>query len=251
VNHTAFGVLALKAGGASSASIGSATSWLARQQAGDGGFGFAPGATGDVDDTGAALEALAVGGFGGSDRVTRAVKFLRRAQRGDGGFGQYADYSSNAQSTSWAVQGLVAVGRDPDAVKRNGRTPLGYIRSLARRDGSIRYSRSSSQTPVWVTAQALAALERRPFPLRAVKPKHPGKGAAAARAGARSASACRMPNTPIGASSTGAGIVVPSTVVDRSRCAGMPRSIRGSSRQWSNASRLARTVASVPAPAAM
>ena len=31
--------------------------------------------------------------------------------------------------------------------------------------GKVRYSRTSAQTPVWVTAQALAALARKPFPL--------------------------------------------------------------------------------------
>ena len=31
----------------------------------------------------------------------------------------------------------------------------------------MRYSRTSRQTPVWVTGQALMALARRPFPLRA------------------------------------------------------------------------------------
>ena len=50
--------------------------------------------------------------------------------------------------------------------------PLRYLRSLQASDGSVRYSRSSTQTPVWVTAQALTALERRPFPLRAVRARH-------------------------------------------------------------------------------
>jgi prenyltransferase/squalene oxidase-like repeat protein len=181
LNHTAFGVLALKAAGAGTGAIAQATSWLARQQSGDGGFGFAPKAASDVDDTGAALQALSAGGRGGSDGVRRAVKFLRGAQRSDGGFGQYPDSSSNAQSTAWAVQGVVAVGRDPNSLRRGGHTPLSYIRSLARGDGSIRYSRSSSQTPVWVTAQALTALEREAFPLGAVKARHPGRGAAAGR----------------------------------------------------------------------
>jgi hypothetical protein len=37
--------------------------------------------------------------------------------------------------------------------------------SLQAADGSIRYSRTSAQTPVWVTAQALDGLEGKPFPL--------------------------------------------------------------------------------------
>jgi prenyltransferase beta subunit len=176
VNHTAFGVLALRAARAGNGPISRATRWLAGQQGDDGGFGFSPGAAGDVDDTGAAIQALVAGGSGGGGAVKRAVKFIRRAQRSDGGFGQYPESSSNAQSTAWAVQGLVAAGRDPEDLRRNGRGPLGYIKSLARGDGSIRYSKSSSQTPVWVTSQALTALKRKAFPLRPVKALHAGVG---------------------------------------------------------------------------
>ncbi|MDX6669477.1 MAG: energy-coupling factor transport system substrate-specific component, partial [Solirubrobacteraceae bacterium] len=173
---TAFGVLALKAAGG--AGVGRSAHWLARQQNGDGGFGFRPQAVSDVDDTGAALQALAAGGLRGSKPARRAVAFLRLAQSRDGGFAQMRGGSSNAQSTSWAVQGLVAAGRSPDAFKRGGRSPLGYLRSLQAADGSVRYSRVSAQTPVWVTAQALDALERKAFPLAAA--------AARSRARARS-----------------------------------------------------------------
>jgi hypothetical protein len=70
------------------------------------------------------------------------------------------------------VQALVAAGRDPDRVRRGGsRSPLGYLRTLATPDGSVRYSRTSAQTPVWVTAQALTALARRAFPIRAPSPR--------------------------------------------------------------------------------
>jgi Prenyltransferase and squalene oxidase repeat len=203
VNQTAFGVLALKAAGVSTGAISAATSWLARQQSSDGGFGFAPKTAGDVDDTGAALQALAVGGRSGSRTVKRAVEFLRGAQHSDGGFGQYPQSASNAQSTSWAVQGLVAVGRDPDGLRRGGHTPLSYIASLARGDGSIAYSSSSSQTPVWVTAQALVALERRPFPLRGVHARHPGTGAAGGKGRAGRHSGKR--GSAAGAAAAGAG----------------------------------------------
>jgi hypothetical protein len=41
-----------------------------------------------------------------------------------------------------------------------------YLRSLRRDDGSYRYSRRYVTTPVWVTAQVLPAVLRKPFPLR-------------------------------------------------------------------------------------
>ena len=46
------------------------------------------------------------------------------------------------------------------------RSPIGYLESLSAPDGSVRYSRTSAQTPVWVTAEALAALAGKPFPSR-------------------------------------------------------------------------------------
>jgi uncharacterized membrane protein len=181
---TAFGVLALKATGGSG--VKRSARWLARHQNRDGGYGFRPSATSDVDDTGAVLQGLAAGGLRKSKAAGRAVAFLKRAQNRDGGFPQMRGGSSNAQSTSWAVQGLVAAGRKPGAVKRKGHSPLSYLRSLQSKDGSIRYSRASAQTPVWVTAQALDALRQKAFPLapaprraksRAHAPAPPAKAA--------------------------------------------------------------------------
>jgi energy-coupling factor transport system substrate-specific component len=169
---TAFGVLALKATGGSG--VARSARWLARQQNGDGGFGFRPNAVSDVDDTGAALQAFAAGGLRGSKAARRAIAFLRAAQNSDAGFSLLRGQSSNAQSTSWAIQGIVAVGRNPARFKKRGRSPLTYLRTLQAADGSFRYSRASAQTPVWVTAQALDALELKAFPLaappRAAKP---------------------------------------------------------------------------------
>jgi len=44
--------------------------------------------------------------------------------------------------------------------------------------GFVRYSRTSTQTPVWVTGQALAALARRPFPLARVARRRAPRAAA-------------------------------------------------------------------------
>ena len=95
-----------------------------------------------------------------------AAGYLLRAQNPDGGYPQRPGGQSNAQSTAWAAQGLLASGRDPALVRRHGsRSPIGYLESLVGSDGSVRYSRTSAQTPVWVTGQALVALARRIFPV--------------------------------------------------------------------------------------
>ncbi len=187
VNWTSFAVLALRAAGV--APPGRTLSWLIHQQDRDGGFNFArAGGGSDVDDTGAALQALAGAPGAGSAR-SRAVRFIRRSQNRDGGMPALQGGQSNAQSTAWAIQGLVAAGVDPSSVRRAGSvSPLRYLQSLVGPDGHVHYSRTSDQTPVWVTAQAVMALARKPLPLAPIGSHHSGshggssKGAARARA---------------------------------------------------------------------
>jgi energy-coupling factor transport system substrate-specific component len=172
VNTTAFAVLGLRAAGRSTRdrAVKRAAGWIARQANGDGGFNFAgKGGPSGIDDTGAALQALAAGGRRGGRVATRAARFVARHQNDDGGFALIPGGPSNAQSTAWAVQGLIAVGRDPAAVHTNGsRDPMSYLRSLTAPSGEVRYSRTSRQTPVWVTGQVLAALARKQLPLKPV-----------------------------------------------------------------------------------
>ncbi len=189
VNTTAFSVLALRAAGkpASTRAVARAATWIAGQRNPDGGFNFAgKGGRSGVDDTSAAVQALAAAGRGGT-AVRRAVRFLSRAQNPDGGFPLEPGGASNAQSTAWAMQALLAAGRDPDRLRTGGsRTPRAYLRSLITGSGAVRYSRTSAQTPVWVTGQALTALARKPFPLARV-PRARRAGAPAAPAPAPTA----------------------------------------------------------------
>jgi energy-coupling factor transport system substrate-specific component len=192
VNLTAFAILALRAGGVgpSASVLRRATAWLSRQQNADGGFDFATrGGQSGIDDTAAPVEALAAAGQRSSRSVSRAAGFLAARQNADGGFPLSPGSDSNAQSTAFAIQGLIAAGRNPDALHHGGsRSPPAYLRSLVGPDGSVRYSRISAQTPVWVTGQALAALARRPLPIAA--PPRPrstsGTSAPASASAARS-----------------------------------------------------------------
>ena len=169
VNLTAFFVLAMRAAGAEPGGLGRPLGWLRRVQNGDGGWGFRPQAPSDPDSTGAALQALAAAGAGGRSS-SAGVRWLRRAQRPDGGYALATNGVVNAQSTAWAVQGLVAAGGGGGAL----RDALDHLARLRAGDGHYRYSRASDQTPVWVTAQALLAVERRPFPLEPVARRAPG-----------------------------------------------------------------------------
>jgi prenyltransferase beta subunit len=168
-NWTAFGIMALRASGRSarSGAVAKSAKWLAGRPGPDGGFSLAGGGASFVDETGAALQGLAAAGMGRGRTAREAIRWLRSVQNPDGGFGQAKGYDSNAQSTAWAVQGIVAAGVPPSSFRNGSRTPLGYLTSLQQPDGSFRYARSSAQTPVWVTAQVVAALRRKTFPVRA------------------------------------------------------------------------------------
>jgi Squalene-hopene cyclase C-terminal domain/Prenyltransferase and squalene oxidase repeat len=181
VTETAFGVLALRAVGYGprAPAIRRAARWLASQQDPDGGWNFyARGGASTPDDTGAVLQALAAAGRRGARPERRGAAWLAARQGRDGGFAAFGGAGSNAQSTAYAVQGLRAAGRDPARLHRRGaRSPLAYLRSLTTRAGWVRYSRSSGQTPVWVTGQAALALRGRAFPLAAIRrPPHSRTG---------------------------------------------------------------------------
>ncbi|MEA2190334.1 MAG: energy-coupling factor transport system substrate-specific component, partial [Solirubrobacteraceae bacterium] len=169
VNQTAFAILALRAAGRprSDRVIRAAAGWLAGQHNRDGGFNFAGrGGTSGTDDTAAALQGLVAAGKRNTTTVRRAATFLAARQNADGGMPLSIGGRSNAQSTAWAIQGLVAAHRDPNRARRGGaRSPLAYLRSLQSSSGAVRYSRTSTQTAVWVTAQALTGLARKPFPI--------------------------------------------------------------------------------------
>jgi energy-coupling factor transport system substrate-specific component len=164
VNLTAFGIFALRGAGVTRG-LGRSAAWLRSHQNADGGWGFSPGTPSDADSTGAVLEALAAAGS--RDGIQGGVSYLRAAQRPGGGF-PLSGGAVNAQSTAYATQGLLAAGVPPSSVRKGGRSPLDYLASMQARDGHYRYSAASDQTPVWVTAQALLAVNGAAFPLSPV-----------------------------------------------------------------------------------
>jgi hypothetical protein len=111
----------------------------------------------DVDSTALVTWALALRGR--HTRARRMAVFVRSAQSADGGFPTSPGGQSNTQSTGVALIALRVAGLGPrPTAAPGGPTPLDYLASLARRDGSIAYTPGSSPTPVWTTAQALLGL---------------------------------------------------------------------------------------------
>ena len=124
----------------------------------NGGWSWLAGGAADANDTAAAIQALRAVGVKGRP-IDRGVAFLRRHQNADGGFELTLDRGSDTQSTAWAIQALLAAGRQP------GAPAFRYLARMRRPDGSYRYNARYVTTPLWVTAQVLPALARKPFPL--------------------------------------------------------------------------------------
>jgi hypothetical protein len=157
VNSTIWGVLSLRSAGVS-VPVG-AKRYLLRQQTRSGGWSWWPGGAPDSNDTAAAVQSLRSLGVTGRP-IRRGLTYLRRLQNRDGGFELRPGRGSDAQSTAWAIQAFLSAGSKP------GNSAFRFLERLQRPDGSFRYSKRYVTTPVWVTAQVLPALARRPFPLR-------------------------------------------------------------------------------------
>ena len=157
VNSTIWGILALRQAGERAPRA--AVRYVLRQQRPSGGWSWYANGEPDSNDTAAAIQALRAAGVTGTP-IRRGLAYLRRLRNRDGGFELTQNRGSDAQSTAWAVQAFLA------ARKPVPTGSLAYLRRLRRPDGSFRYSQRYVTTPVWVTAQVLPALARKPFPLR-------------------------------------------------------------------------------------
>ena len=205
VNLTAFGIMALRAGGEPASSLGAPRRWLERAQNRGGGWGFQADEPSDPDSTGAALQGLAAAGAARLG-LRHGVAYLRGDQNHDGGWPLGGSGPSNSQSTAWAIQGLIAAGASPRTAEAH-RSGLDYLAARRAPDGHYRYSATIDQTPVWVTGQALMAVARKALPLAAVprraKPherRSGGTGAGGHGGGGGAATA-----TANGSSTAGAG----------------------------------------------
>ena len=156
VNSTTWAILALRQAGEKAPRA--AVRYVIRAQRRSGGWGWSPGGAPDSNDTAAAIEALRASGRRGTP-IRRGLDYLRRLHNRDGGFELTPGHGSDAQSTAWAIQAFLA------ARKPVPKGAFGYLHRMRRRDGSFRYSARYVTTPVWVTAQVLPALAKRPFPL--------------------------------------------------------------------------------------
>ena len=156
---TSYSVIALRTAGATGG-LEKTLSWLGNVQNGDGGWGDEPGQPSNADVTATVMQAMP-----DTKAAERALSYLRKHQHSDGGFALGGSGGVNSQSTGWAAQGMIAVGADPAKVTSGGNSTLDYLTARQAGNGHIRYSASSDQTPVWVTAEALVGTAGETLPI--------------------------------------------------------------------------------------
>lgn len=192
VNDTVFAILALSPvhEPAVEEALTRAVKWLEGQQKCDGSWNWSyearakpcnlqerqllPGEEGgEVDMTGAALEALNVAKHPDPEGQERAFAYLREVENLDGGFpeflaqGKEKAEESNVASTAWAVQAMWSAGINPENWIPRGATnePLGYLASLQQEDGHIRYKAGEELNGMWMTAYVTPAFTGNPLPI--------------------------------------------------------------------------------------
>ncbi len=77
--------------------------------------------------------------------IQMALKYLHTLQKSDGGFANPGQSSSVAK-TSWAIMAIAAAGQDPHTWKKNGKSPVDYLkehlRSALQKMGTADYART-------------------------------------------------------------------------------------------------------------
>jgi prenyltransferase beta subunit len=101
-------------------------------------------ASGEVDMTGAAIEALNAARRPDPKGQENAFAFLHENQTANGGFREFpSEKESNVASTAWVVQAMWSAGINPETrVTHSGlasEEPLGYLASMQQPDGHIRW----------------------------------------------------------------------------------------------------------------
>ncbi len=157
-----FGILALISSGMDKNSeiIQSLCNYVKTKEGHDGGWG-------NVDTTAVAIMALIASGEDtNSEIVERAIAFIKTKQNENGGFEIWG--SSNTATTAWAVQAIVATGKNPTSIywEKNGSSPMDYLLNLQHEDGSFNWSENNNMNSIWMTAYVIPALLGKPYPIK-------------------------------------------------------------------------------------
>jgi prenyltransferase beta subunit len=158
-----------------------AIAWLRAQQQADGGWGWAIGQASDSNSTALVLQTLRACGAAPDDpAIQSAVTYLHAQQMPDGGFAYDASFAAetDANSTANVIQGLLAIGLDPErgwawaqtltstqAITLTVRKPADALLALQRKDGAFEWQPGTGPN-LLATVQAIPALAKITFPRR-------------------------------------------------------------------------------------
>jgi prenyltransferase beta subunit len=189
MNDTIFAILSLSlvSGSAAQAAVQRASTWLEGEQNTDGSWPAVCPKTavttcaengperGEVDMTGAAVQALNAAGRHDTLAQGKAFEYLHEAQGPDGGFSEFpGEVEPNVASSAWAVQAIWSAGQNPESwLEGAGNEPLSYMESMQQEDGSIRYRARETMNDVWMTAYVAPAFAGRSLPIPPVPPAAP------------------------------------------------------------------------------
>jgi prenyltransferase beta subunit len=192
VNDTIFAILSLSPihEPAVEEAIARATGWLEAKQKCDGSWNWIYGGRvsscdreerrllpeeerGEVDMTGAALQALNAVKHPDPEGQKQAFEYLHEAETPNGGFAEFLHESEpNVASTAWVVQAMWSAGVNPETwLTHEGlasEEPLGYLASMQQEDGHIRWETSMEENGVLMTAYVAPAFAGDPLPIAAV-----------------------------------------------------------------------------------
>ncbi len=192
VNDTIFAILSLSPihEPAVEAALSRATQWLEAQQKCDGSWNwmYTPRVSacnpqerrllpeeegGEIDMTGAALEALNAVKHPDPEGQQKAFEYLGEAEAPNGGFLEFLHQREpNVASTAWVVQAMWSAGINPEAwLEHSGlvtEEPLGYLASMQQPNGHIRYEASEELNGMWMTAYVTPAFTGNPLPISEV-----------------------------------------------------------------------------------
>ncbi len=174
---TAWGILALTAGGLGpgSTSTRSARAALERAQRSDGGWSLTDQEpkSGPIT-TSTVIQALVAAGHDPrtSFALRRARAFLLTAQNRDGGFSPVVGGTSTALTTAWAAMAVRALGERPSKAPWNrGGGPMRFLARLQMPDGGVRNAASSQEASVWATSELALAFSGKFLPYTRLVPR--------------------------------------------------------------------------------
>ena len=171
----AWGILGLAAA-ESPVPQGAADALIAFQQA-DGGWEGGPGWGTDSNTTALAVQALVAAGVpADAAALSKAREYLRAQLAPAGGFVYSAAFGdvADANSTAYGIQGLLALGEDPASASwaQSDRTPRDALLTFQIADGAFEWQAGEGAS-LLATAQAVPALARATYPLRAPEEAEP------------------------------------------------------------------------------